>query len=31
MKDDFLTLLRRSVHSEEMRTEVMRRIRERVN
>jgi CRP-like cAMP-binding protein len=30
MKDDFLTLLRRSVHSEEMRTEVMRRIKERV-
>lgn len=30
MKDDFLTLLRRSVHSEEMRNEVMRRIKERV-
>ncbi|GAB0174423.1 MAG: hypothetical protein HHAS10_03020 [Candidatus Altimarinota bacterium] len=30
MKDDFITLLKRSVHSEEMRNEVMRRIKDRV-
>lgn len=30
LKDDFLTLLKRGAHSEEMRTEMLRRIMERV-
>ena len=30
LKDDFLTLLKRGAHSDEMRTEMLRRIMERV-